>query len=96
MEDKTTELIISKLDVLDAEIRKLSVESVRQSEIDNKHRENIERFWTQTWPKVEGQIENNRTKILQVELSLAKLNTQMKIWGTSLLVGVPILLKLLF
>lgn len=87
METEIDKLILRKLESLDSEVKKITVEAAKQA----THREQF----TTAWTEVTKQIENNRLRSEVNSVEIAKLNTKVNLWGITLIVGVPILMKLL-
>ena len=80
-----------KIDGIQASYTDLRVIIARQVQAEENHQHNIERFWNTSWPEFAEKIDNNATRIGEMEVKIAQLSTKIMIWGATLTVGVPIL-----
>jgi len=83
MADKLGE-IERKLDSLVKIQNDLRISAAEQRLQEKAHQKNIERFWSATWPAIIEKMDNNSTKIVEIEVALARVKTTVMIWGTFL------------
>ena len=78
--------IEKKLDSLVLIQNSLLIAAAEQRVQELAHQKSIERFWSATWPSIIDKLETNSMKIVEIEVSLAKVKTAVILWG-SFLVG---------
>lgn len=87
--------IEKKLDRVQEKISEIQIEMAKQIQIEEKHKENIGRFWSHTWPQVVEKIDDNQTKIAEMQIRITKMQTQMYMIASLIAFGAPIITAVL-
>lgn len=95
-DDAKIDLLFGKIDHITSELHSIKIEMAKHNEAEKNRQQNSNRFWEQTWPDVLKQINQNRNEIAQLNVRIAELSTKMMIFGTSIVVSVPIISAIVF
>jgi hypothetical protein len=82
MQDAKLDQISAKMDDLSAAQNSLKVSMAKQQTHHENSRRTMDRFWDSTWPEVIEKIDGNSTKIVTLEVDIARIKTMVMLWGS--------------
>lgn len=86
------EQLSDKIEKLTEEIHDVKVVLAQNAMAEANHQKNIERFWNSTWPDTIKAIENNKLKLAKHEVLLARINTKLTVFGSTVGFAIPFLI----
>jgi hypothetical protein len=86
------EHLIDKVGKLTEELQSIKIVMAENSASERQHQKNVERFWNSTWPETIRAIQDNKLKLAEHDVLLARVNTKLTLIGSLAGFAIPFLI----